>query len=215
MKPSRLFPAFLKLHGRRCLVVGAGRVAEEKIEGLLQAGADVIVVAPQATPRVRKLRRQERIQWAPRRFDSKGFEGVFLGVAATSSADLHRQIYEGAQLRGVLCNVVDDPPNCDFYYGSVVRRGALQIAISTEGKSPALAQRIRKQLEQRFGKEYELWLQKLGDEREQLFAKPMNAERRKLLLHRLASQESFEIFLRQNGTAKMRRKREGKSRRHN
>jgi precorrin-2 dehydrogenase/sirohydrochlorin ferrochelatase len=206
VKSVSLFPAFLKLKGRRCLVVGAGRIGEEKIEGLLKAGADVVVVAPQATARVRALSQQKKIRWVARRFESQDFEGAFLVVAATSSPQLHLRIFEDAQLRGVLCNVVDDPPNCDFYYGSVVRRGALQIAISTEGNSPALAQRIRKQLEGQYGKEYELWLQKLGEERERLFAQPIDPDRRKRLLHQLASAESFKTFLHQKGTAKTKRK---------
>jgi siroheme synthase-like protein len=117
-------------------------------------------------------------------------------VAATSSPDLHAKIYRQAQRRGVLCNAVDDPEHCDFYYGSVVRRGALQIAISTAGLSPALAQRLRKKLEKEFGAEYEEWLKELGKIRERLFAKKITAERRRALLHELASEASFEEFLR-------------------
>ena len=96
----------------------------------------------------------------------------------------------------MLCNVVDDPEHCDFYYGSVVRRGELQIAISTAGQSPALAQRLRKKLEQEFGAEYAEWLKELGKIRERLFEKQLSPERRRALLHRLASQASLEEFLR-------------------
>jgi len=193
-----LFPAFLKLSGRPCLVVGAGPIGEEKIEGLLRAGANVRVVAPRATTRIRALARAKRVRWEARRFRASDLTGVFMAVAATSSATLHDEIYKRARRRGILCNVVDDPPNCDFYYGSVVQRGSLQIAISTSGHSPALAQRIRKQLEEQFGPEYELWTEELGKTREDLFAKPMDPERRKRLLHRLASQPSFKVFLRKN-----------------
>lgn len=203
-----LFPAFLKLRGRRCLVVGAGRVAEEKIEGLLHAGADVVVVGPSATPRVQALGRARKIEWRQRRFESSDFEGAFLVVAATSSPALHDRIYQDAKLRGILCNVVDDPPNCDFYYGAVVRRGALQIAISTAGKSPALAQRLKKLLEEQFGPEYKRWLAHLGAEREKLFAQPADPTRRKQLLHELAGAESFQRFFRDlyERTAKTKRK---------
>jgi precorrin-2 dehydrogenase/sirohydrochlorin ferrochelatase len=191
-----LFPAFLKLHDRRCLVVGAGPVAEEKIDGLLRAGAKVLVVAPRATARIRAWARAKKIRWERRKFRASDLSDLFLVVAATSSPALHARIYRQAGRRGILCNVVDDPEHCDFYYGSVVRRGALQIAISTAGHSPALAQRLRKQIEQEFGEEYELWLEELGKARKKLFGKAISAQRRRALLHRLASQASFEVFLR-------------------
>lgn len=191
-----LFPAFLKLSGRRCLVIGAGRVAEEKIESLLRADAEIRVVAPAATDRVRAWSGAGKIQWDVRKFRSSDLKDIFLAVAATSSPALHARIFREARRRGVLCNVVDDPAHCDFYYGSVVRRGSLQIAISTGGHSPALAQRLRKQIEREFSNEYERWIEELGAARRKLFKKPISAELRRALLHRLASQDSFEEFLR-------------------
>jgi len=191
-----LFPAFLKLEGRACLVVGAGAVAQEKIESLLRAGAKVLVVAPQATDRVRVWARARKIRWEPRRFQPADLAGAILVVAASSSPGLHAKIFRLARRRGVLCNVVDDPAHCDFYYGAVVRRGELQIAISTGGHSPALAQRLRKKLEKEIGAEYEHWLKKLGAARKGLFAKSLSPARRKALLHSLASEISFERFLR-------------------
>jgi precorrin-2 dehydrogenase/sirohydrochlorin ferrochelatase len=207
MKPESLFPAFLKLAGRRCVVVGAGPIGEEKTEGLLRAQADVVVVAPQATARIKALAKVKKIRWEARPFQATDFEGAFLIVAATSSSELHHRIYEDAKLRGILCNVVDDPPNCDFYYGSVVQRGSLQIAISTAGKSPALAQRIRKQLERQFGPEYESWIERLGAAREKLFSESVPPQELKALLHELASESSFEAFLK--GRKKRSNKRTG------
>jgi precorrin-2 dehydrogenase/sirohydrochlorin ferrochelatase len=192
-----LFPAFLKLTGRRCLVVGAGPVAQEKIESLLRAGASVRVVAPHATDSVREWARAKKIRWEPRKFRPADFKGAFLVVASTSSPSLHEKIYRQARRRAILCNVVDDPAHCDFYYGAVVRRGELQIAISTGGHSPALAQRLREKIEREIGAEYEHWLEKLGAARKRLFAKSLSPARRKALLHRLASEISFEKFLRQ------------------
>ncbi len=192
---ASLFPAFLKLSGRRCLVVGAGPVAEEKIEGLLRARAKVNVVAPQATPKIRAWARARKIRLTARGFQAADLKGVFVVVAATSSPALHRAIFRQARRRGVLCNIVDDPAHCDFYYGSVVRRGALQIAISTGGQSPALAQRLRKRMEREFGLEYARWLEELGKARKRLLEKAMPPERRRKLLHQLASQVSFEEFL--------------------
>jgi precorrin-2 dehydrogenase/sirohydrochlorin ferrochelatase len=191
-----LFPAFLKLVDRRCLVVGGGRVAEEKTQGLLRAGAQVRVIAPEATRRIRAWAREGKICWDARAFRTADLNGMFLVVAATSSPTLHGQIHAQAKRRGVLCNVVDDPEHCDFYYGSVVRRGELQIAISTGGHSPALAQRLRERLQRQFGAEYKEWLEELGAIRKRLFARRVSPARRKALLHQLASDESFDEFLR-------------------
>ena len=129
---------FLRLAGRHCLVVGAGVVAEGKITALLSAGARVTVVAPRARRRIACMARGGRIVWHKRKFRARDLAEVFLVVAATSSPQLHERIWREARRRGVLCNVVDDPPRCDFYYPAIVRRGALQIAISTSGQSPAL-----------------------------------------------------------------------------
>ena len=187
-----LFPIFLKLEGRRCLVVGAGTVAEQKILGLIEAEGNVQVVAPQATDLVREWADSGVIDWQARTFDVKDLEGKFLVIVATSARELNESIFREAQQRQILCNVVDDPPHCDFYYPSVVRRGDLQIAISTAGHSPALAQRLRRELELQFGPEYGEWLSRLGDVRQKLFAADIDPEERRRLLHRLASREAFE-----------------------
>src|SRR5918999_1317515 len=164
-----LFPIFVKLEGRPVLLVGAGPVGESKIGGLLSAGAVVTVVAPQATPGIQKLAEDGKIFWHQRAFHPRDLDGMTLAVAAVST-DVARSVYEEARIRGVLVNSVDDPENCDFYYPAVVNRGDFQIAISTAGHSPALAQRVRMHLEQQFGPEYEKWIQQLGDERRDLFA---------------------------------------------
>src|SRR6266403_1807335 len=194
MKPAKLFPMFLKLSDRPCLVVGAGTIAESKIASLFAAGGRV--VAPEATPQVRSWAHSNSIEWHQRLFQADDLEGMFLVVAATSSTELHQRIFAQATQRGVLCNIVDVPPLCDFYYPSVVQRGALQIAISTAGQSPALAQRLRKQLEDQFGPEYEEWLAQLGEARDKLFSKKLDPEERKRLLHEDASEEAFQAFLR-------------------
>jgi len=187
---------FLKLSARPCLVLGAGTIAESKIAGLLEAGGRVRVVAPEATPQVRSWAQSNSIEWHQRSFQPDDLTGMFLVVAATSSAELHQRIFEEATRRGVLCNIVDVPALCDFYYPAVVQRGALQIAISTAGKSPALAQRLRKQLEEQFGLEFEEWLAQLGEVRDKLQSSKLDPEERKRLLHEDASEEAFEAFLR-------------------
>jgi precorrin-2 dehydrogenase / sirohydrochlorin ferrochelatase len=196
MKPEKLFPMFLKLSNRPCLVVGAGAIAESKIASLLDADAQVRVVAPEATPQVRAWALSKTIDWNQRAFEPADLDGMFLVIAATSSTDLHERIFHEASRRAVLCNIVDVPPLCDFYYPSVVQRGALQIAISTAGQSPALAQRLRKQLEDQFDPEYEEWLAHLGEAREKLHATEMDPDERKRLLHADASEDAFQAFLR-------------------
>jgi len=203
MKPPKLFPMFLKLGARPCLVVGAGAIAESKIASLLEAGARVRVVAPEATEQVRSWAASKTIEWHQRPFQPADLESMFLVIAATSSTELHERIYKEATQGGVLCNIVDVPALCDFYYPSVVQRGALQIAISTAGQSPALAQRLRKQLEDQFGPEYEEWLAQLGEARDKLRSANANPEQRKRLLHEDASEEAFEAFLRNRRQKKL------------
>jgi precorrin-2 dehydrogenase/sirohydrochlorin ferrochelatase len=165
---ERLFPLFLKLKGRKCLVVGAGEIAESKIASLLDAEAGVQVVAPRATAKIQGWTRKGQIRWRKREFQDADLANCFLVVAATSSSKLHKRILRLAKRLGVLCNVVDVPELCDFYYPAVVRRGALQVAISTGGESPALAQRLRKELESQFGPEYADWVAELGKVRKRI-----------------------------------------------
>ena len=180
-----LFPIFVKLEGRPVLLVGAGPVGESKIAGLLSAGAVVTVVAPEATPSIHTLAAEGKVDWQRRDFAPADLDGMTLVVAAVPK-HIARSVYLEARARGVLVNSVDDIDNCDFYYPAVVNRGDLQIAISTAGHSPSLAQRIRIELEQQFGPEYAEWVQRLGAERRELFATEMNPEVRKQRLHEMA-----------------------------
>ena len=186
-----LFPIFVKLAGRRCLVVGAGTVGQSKIRSLLDAGAKVRVVTLAARTEVREWAEQGIVELEIRAFRPSDIDGSFLVVAATNSSQINASIHQAAQQGGVLCNAVDDPQNCDFYYPAVVRRGDLQIAISTAGKSPSLAQRLRQELEEQFGPEYSGWVEELGKGRERLFAHPLAPGKRKQLLHELASRRAF------------------------
>ncbi len=188
---------FLKLTRRPCLVVGAGNIGESKIESLLQAGAKIRVVAPEATAKVRAWVRARKVTWQRRDFQPRDLEGMFLVIAATPSTKLHERIFRLARRRGVLCNIVDVPRLCDFYYPAVVRRGALQIAISTTGQSPALAQRLRKELEEQFGPEYERWLEHIGRVRQKMQGGKLGAEERKRLLHEMVSKEGFQQYRKQ------------------
>jgi len=188
-----LFPMFLKLEGRSCLVVGAGKIGESKIRSLLVSRAKVHVIAPWATPTVTAWDRAGVLRWTAREFHPSDLEGVFLVVAATSITAVNDVVYQEAQTRRALCNVVDVPDRCDFYYPAVVRRGDLQVAISTAGHSPALAQRLRREFERQLAPVYAGWLQGLGKIRRDLFSRRMDPEKRRSLLHAVAGGNPIEV----------------------
>jgi siroheme synthase-like protein len=184
-----LLPIFLKLSGRRTLVVGAGEVALSKIESLLEAHADVRVVALDALPLVHQLAAQGRIHLELREFSTTDLENTFIVIAATDDIDANAYVFREANARDILCNAVDDPPNCDFYFGSVVKRGDLQIAISTAGESPAVAQRLRKEIDAQLPEDLGPWLSQVGALRREVLAAHPAGEPRKLLLHALAQRQ--------------------------
>jgi precorrin-2 dehydrogenase / sirohydrochlorin ferrochelatase len=186
---------FMNLTGRQCLVVGAGRVGEPKIGGLIDTGARIHVVAIEASEQVYQWARAGKIELEIRSFSPRDLEVKFLAIVATASEQLNKLIYKEAERRGVLCNVVDVPELCDFFYPAVVRRGDLQIAISTAGQSPSLAQRLRQQLERQFGPGYTEWVAQLGETRRLILASPLDKECKWELLHSLASREAFEAAL--------------------
>src|SRR5271156_96759 len=189
---SSLFPMFLKLEGKRCLVVGAGKVGEPKIGGLIDTGARIRVIALQASETALGWAQAGKISLELRAFEVGDLDDTFLAVVATASRALNESIYREAQRRGVLCNVVDVPEYCDFYYPAVVRRGDLQVAISTNGQSPSLSQKLRQQLERQFGPAYARWVAELGETRRRVLASNLAPERKRFLLHSLASVEAFE-----------------------
>jgi precorrin-2 dehydrogenase/sirohydrochlorin ferrochelatase len=190
-----LFPMFVKLEGRQVLVVGAGRVGEPKIRGLLSTGAHIRVVALRASEAVREWARDGEIDLDERGFAPSDLDKMFLVVVATASRDLNELVFLEAQSRHVLCNVVDVPEQCDFFYPAVVQRGDLQIAVSTSGQSPSLAQRIRQQLEKQFGPGYADWVAELGETRRRVLASDLSPERKRKLLQSLASAEALEAIV--------------------
>jgi uroporphyrin-III C-methyltransferase / precorrin-2 dehydrogenase / sirohydrochlorin ferrochelatase len=193
-----LFPLFLKLQGRSCLVVGAGKVAEGKIESLVRCGASVRVVALAATAGVRQAAENGQIVWEQRTFSPADLAGVFLVIAATPFPDLHEQIFQQARRDGILCNAVDEPERCDFYYPAVLRHGPLQIAVSTGGRAPLIAQRLRQQLESQFGPEYGMWIEAAGRARDELMVRNISPEERRKVLAELSSEHAFRNFRNRN-----------------
>jgi precorrin-2 dehydrogenase/sirohydrochlorin ferrochelatase len=190
---------FVKLEGKRCLVVGAGKVGGPKIGGLIETGACIRVIALQASETVQGWAQAGKISLELRAFDAEDLDGTFLAIVATASRVLNESIYREAQRRAVLCNVVDVPEYCDFYYPAVVRRGDLQIAISTNGQSPSLAQKLRQQLERQFGPGYARWVAELGETRKLVLASDLDLERKSELLHSLASREAVKAALAESG----------------
>ena len=185
-----LFPIFLKMTGRKCLVIGAGNLAESKIESLRAAEAAVTVIAPYASPAIEELAASGEVLWHPREYlGGDVVPDTFLVVTATDVPEVNRAVYLEATSKSIICNAVDDPPYCDFYFPSIVKRGDLQIAISTAGASPALAQRLRKEINAALPLDVGAWLGELGNlRREVLQLEPLN-EARKQLLHTLVTRE--------------------------
>src|SRR5580658_3282487 len=182
-----LQPIFLKLEGRPGLLVGAGNVALEKLSTLLPTGLRIRVVAPEARTEFAALAAEGRIELVRREFEPTDLDGQFIVIAATDVPEVNAEIYRLARERGILANSVDDIPNCDFFFGSVVSRGALQVAISTAGESPAFAQRLRGEIDAQLPADLGPWLADLGRLRRQILSKLPRGESRKALLHRLAN----------------------------
>jgi precorrin-2 dehydrogenase / sirohydrochlorin ferrochelatase len=155
MLETPFYIACLRLSGRRCVVVGGGDVGQEKVEGLLACDGDVMLIAPEATPALRELAREGSIAWAQRPYGGgEDLEGAFLAIAASDDTDVNIAVYEDGERRAMLVNVVDVPPLCNFILPAILRSGPLAIAISTAGASPALAKRMKREIEGQFGEEY-------------------------------------------------------------
>src|SRR3989440_4485672 len=154
MLSTPFYIACLRLTGRRCLVVGGGDVGLEKVEGLLACDADVTLVAPEAHPELVQLALEGSIRWQQREYESGDLDGALIAIAATGDTDLNVRVFEDAEARSMLVNVVDVPPLCNFILPAIVRTGPLAVAISTAGASPALAKRMKREISQLFGHLY-------------------------------------------------------------
>jgi precorrin-2 dehydrogenase / sirohydrochlorin ferrochelatase len=154
MLETPFYIACLRLEGRRCLVVGGGDVGLEKVEGLLTCDADVTLVAPEAHPALVELALEGSIVWERREFADSDLEGCLIAIAATSDTDVNISVFDGAERRAMLVNVVDVPPLCNFILPAIVRTGPLAVAISTAGASPALAKRMKREIAELFGEPY-------------------------------------------------------------
>jgi precorrin-2 dehydrogenase / sirohydrochlorin ferrochelatase len=211
MMATTFYMACLKLTGRRCLVVGAGSVGLEKVEGLLASDAHVHVIAPEACSEIRQLAADGDVEWTQRRFCDGDLEGHFLAIAATADTDVNIRVFEEAERRSMLCNVVDVPPLCSFILPAIVRTGPIAIAISTAGASPALAKRMKREVGELFGPAYAELAELLNDargwakatlptyqERKRFFEGIVNGEPDPIELLRRGEREAAERLIEQH-----------------
>ncbi len=190
-----LYPIFLDLQGRKCVVVGGGRVATRKAQALQAAGAQVQVVGPKLETSLETL---AGVTCHRQAYQASVLEGACIVIACTDDPDVNKSVYEDCRAKGIWCNVVDDPVRCDFHVPAVVRRGRLQIAVSTGGASPSLAGTIGRGLAEKFGPEFEAWLEALWQLRQQAMDRISNPARRRTVLQTLGGDESLQRF-RQSG----------------
>ena len=170
------FPIFLDLEGKKVIVVGGGSVAQRKIQTLIEYGAKVEVISRDLTTQLEQLISENRIRQIGRQFEERHLDGAFMVIAATDDARLNHEISMMARERGVLINTVDQPEDCNFIVPSVLKRGELVIAVSTSGRSPALAKKVRESLEKAFGSEYEYLVHMMGQIRKEVLAKKWPTE---------------------------------------
>ncbi len=154
MLDTPFYIACLRLTGRRCVVVGGGEVGLEKVEGLLACDADVTLIAPEAHPELVVLAEEGSIRWERREYETGDLEGCLIAIAATDDTDVNIRVFDDAEKRAMLVNVVDVPPLCNFILPAIVRTGPLAVAISTAGASPALAKRMKREIAELFGEPY-------------------------------------------------------------
>lgn len=191
------YPVFVRLDGRFCVVIGGGRVAARKVEGLLACGARVLVISPSFVSSLEEEARQGRIMLKRRCYQSGDLEGAFMVIAATGDRGINSLVQKEAESRGILFNAVDDPELCNFIVPSVIRRGDVQIAISTGGRSPALARRLRERLEAEVEEVYGVLAALLGEVREEARERIPNQPVREAFFYEAAGDEGIMELLRQ------------------
>ncbi len=193
----KFYPVFLVLRDRPCLIVGGGDVAERKTLSLLEAGADVTIVSPELTHKLAELARTQKVRHFPRTFEERDLAGIFLVIVATGSSEINASVARMCRKKHVLVNAASPPEESSFIVPSVVERGDLVIAISTSGDSPGLSKRIRKELEERYGREYELFLTRMEALRKRLKEEIADEKMRREVLE--AVMESDVLYLLKHG----------------
>jgi precorrin-2 dehydrogenase / sirohydrochlorin ferrochelatase len=188
------YPVFIELEGKRVVVVGGGSVACRKVQALLECGARIHLAGRALTPELQEMVEREAIHFLGREFKDEYLNNSFMAIAATDDKELNHRISACARERGVLVNAVDQPPDCDFIVPSILKRGDLQIAISTSGKSPALARRIRKGLERQFGEEYGTFLSMMGRLRKEILSLGLPQKENSRLFQKIVDADLLKDF---------------------
>jgi precorrin-2 dehydrogenase/sirohydrochlorin ferrochelatase len=190
----KYYPAYLDLRKRPCVVVGGGAVAERKALSLLEAGAVVTSISPTLTPKLQALSDSRSITHRKKQYEEKDLSGAYLVIAATDSPQVNTRVAEACRKTNVLVNVAVPPEESSFIVPSLVERGDLLIAISTSGASPALSRKIRHELEQRYGTEYELFLDRLSAIRTRVLDEIPDEKRRRTVLQSIVESDVFELL---------------------
>ena len=190
----KYYPIFVNLEGRTCTVIGGGEVGERKVSRLLACGARVTVISQVVTPGLQILQEKGRIQCIKAAYEPEQLADAFLVIGATDQAAVNEKIFQDCRRLGVMVNIVDDPVRCDFILPSLCERGDLSIAVSTSGKSPALAKKIRRELEQAYGDEYSILLEILGNLRPQIVAVGRPADDNRLIFEALLQSPMLEAI---------------------
>ncbi|MDK2986028.1 MAG: precorrin-2 dehydrogenase [Clostridia bacterium] len=191
---AALFPIYLSLKNKDCLVVGGGKVAQRKVQSLIAAEASVRVISPKITSDLLKLVHEGKIFWKQKKFHAEDLENPFIVISATDDENVNKEVATLCMEKNIPVNVVDDPPKCTFHIPAVVRRGDFALAISTAGKSPMLAGKLRRQLEFQFGEEYEIYVQLLGEMRERILKEIPEENKRRKIFKRLVDSDLLDLI---------------------
>ena len=188
------YPIFVQLKEKKVVVVGGGNVAHRKVLALLECGAAIHLAGRELVTELEQMVQRREIHFLGKEFEEGFLDRAFMIIAATDDKDLNHHISRCAREKGVLVNAVDQPPDCDFIVPSILRRGDLQIAISTSGKSPALARKIRKGLETKFGQEYETFLAMMGRMRKEILSLGLPQEENSRIFQKIIDADLLENF---------------------
>lgn len=194
------YPVYIQLQGQPCVVIGGGKIAEGKVEGLLAVQAKVTVIAPKITARLHDLVQEKQITYLGREYQTGDLTGAFMVICATDRTEINQAVWQEAAANRQLVNVVDDTPRCNFIAPSILRKGDLTIAISTSGKAPALAVRLKERFQRELGPEYARFLELAGDLREPLAQHIPDFETRKALWYELLDSDILDVLARGDET---------------
>lgn len=192
------YPIYLDIKNRNCLVVGGGSVGTRKVLTLLNCGGRVTVISPKLTEKLRTLAEKGKIHWISRPYSSSDMRDAFLVIGATDDEDLNRQLHLDAEKSNKLCNIADQPESCNFILPSIVNRGDLVVTISTSGKSPAYAKKLRKTLENDFGEEHAVFLKMMGAIRKKILSEDHEPEFHKPIFEKLVDSGIIELIRENN-----------------